>query len=70
MHPANQRGATACLHGLVPTGPVTAALAPQAFIAKHLRNVGFAQVYGANHFPHFEQPAQTNAAIEAFIARL
>jgi pimeloyl-ACP methyl ester carboxylesterase len=49
---------------------LTAALAPQAFIAKHLRHVGFAQVYGANHFPHFEQPAQTNAAIEAFLARL
>jgi len=49
---------------------LTAAQAPQAFIAKHLRKVGFAQVYGAHHFPHFEQPAQTNAAIDAFLARL
>ena len=49
---------------------LTAAQAPQAFIAKHIRKVGFAQVFGAHHFPHFEQPAQTNAAIEAFLARL
>jgi pimeloyl-ACP methyl ester carboxylesterase len=49
---------------------LTAAAAPQAYIAQHLRKVAFAQVYGANHFPHYEQPAQTNAAIEAFLARL
>lgn len=49
---------------------LTAAQAPQAFIQQHLRKVGFAQVYGANHFPQFEQPGQTNAAIEAFLARI
>lgn len=42
----------------------------QAFIGRHLKNVGFAQVYGSAHFPQFEQPAQTNAAIDAFLARL
>ncbi|MCP5201854.1 MAG: alpha/beta hydrolase [Gammaproteobacteria bacterium] len=42
----------------------------QAFIAKHFAKVGFAQVYGAAHFPQFEQPAQTNAMIEAYLARL
>jgi len=48
---------------------LTAAAADQAFIRKHLQRVAFAQVYGAHHFPQFEQPAQTNAMIEAFIAR-
>ena len=49
---------------------LTAAGADQAFIRAHLENVAFAQVYGANHFPQFEQPAQTNAMLETFIARL
>lgn len=49
---------------------LTAAGANQAFIRAHLKNVAFAQVYGANHFPHFEQPAQTNAMIEAFLTRI
>jgi pimeloyl-ACP methyl ester carboxylesterase len=49
---------------------LTASAAPQAFIAGHLQQVAFAQVYGANHFPHFEQPAQTNAMIETFVSRL
>jgi pimeloyl-ACP methyl ester carboxylesterase len=48
---------------------LTAAGADQAFVRKHLQRVAFAQVYGAHHFPHFEQPAQTNAMIEAFVAR-
>jgi len=49
---------------------LTASAAPQAFIAAHLKQVAFAQVYGANHFPHLEQPAQTNAMIETFVSRL
>ncbi|MGR8919319.1 MAG: alpha/beta fold hydrolase [Gammaproteobacteria bacterium] len=49
---------------------LTAGPADQAYIASHLRKVGFGQVYGASHFPQFEQPAQTNAMIEAFLARL
>lgn len=48
---------------------LTAAGADQDYLRSHLKNVAFAQVYGANHFPHFEQPAQTNAMIETFIAR-
>ena len=42
----------------------------QAYIAEQFKNVAFAQVYGASHFPQYEQPAQTNAMIEAFLARL
>jgi pimeloyl-ACP methyl ester carboxylesterase len=42
----------------------------KAMIADNLKQVGFAQVYGAAHFPQFEQPAQTNAMIETFLARL
>ena len=49
---------------------LTAGAVDQAYIASHFKNVGFAQVYGANHFPQFEQPAQTNAMIEAFLARI
>ena len=49
---------------------LTAGAADQAFISKHLCNVGFAQVYGASHFPQFEQPEQTNAMIQAFLERL
>lgn len=49
---------------------LTAAGVDQAFIRTHVKNVAFAQVYGANHFPHFEQPAQSNAMIEAFLARI
>ena len=49
---------------------LTADAANETYIRSHLRNVGFAQVYGAGHFPQFEQPAQTNAMIEAFLARL
>lgn len=49
---------------------LTAEAANQAYIRGHLRNVSFAQVYGASHFPQFEQPAQTNAVIEAFLTRL
>ncbi len=49
---------------------MTAGLADQPFIRTHLKNVGFAQVYGANHFPHFEQPAQANAMIETFLSRI
>jgi len=49
---------------------LTAAGVDQAFIRSHLRNVSFSQVYGANHFPHLEQPAQTNAMIETFVSRL
>ena len=49
---------------------LTAAVAEQEYIKNHLRNVAFAQVYGASHFPQFEQPEQTNAMIDAFISRL
>lgn len=49
---------------------MTAGAADQPFIRSHLKNVGFAQVYGANHFPHFEQPAQANAMIETFLSRI
>lgn len=42
----------------------------QGFIRAHLKNVDFAEVYGANHFPQFEQPAQTNAMIETFLSRI
>ena len=49
---------------------LTAGQADQSFIRSHLKNVSFAQVYGANHFPQFEQPAQTNAMIETFISRI
>lgn len=49
---------------------LTAAGVDQAFISSHLAKVSFGQVIGAAHFPHFEQPAQTNAMIETFIARL
>lgn len=49
---------------------LTADGANQTYIRSHLRNVGFAQIYGAGHFPQFEQPAQTNAMIEAFLTRL
>lgn len=42
----------------------------QAYIASKFRKVDFAQVYGASHFPQLEQPQQTNAIIEAFLARL
>jgi pimeloyl-ACP methyl ester carboxylesterase len=49
---------------------MTAGQADQSFIRAHLKNVGFAQVYGANHFPHFEQPAQANAMIETFLSRI
>jgi pimeloyl-ACP methyl ester carboxylesterase len=49
---------------------LTAGAQDQAYVARHLKNVGFAQVYGAAHFPQFEQPAQSNAAIEAFLARI
>ena len=49
---------------------MTAGAADQSFIRSHLKNVGFAQVYGSNHFPHFEQPAQANAMIETFLARI
>lgn len=49
---------------------LTAAQANQSFIRSHLKDVDFAQVYGSNHFPHFEQPAQSNAMIEAFLSRI
>lgn len=49
---------------------LTADTANQAYIRDHLRKVDFAQVYGAGHFPQWEQPGQTNAMIESFIARL
>ena len=49
---------------------MTAGAADQSFIRSHLKNVGFAQVYGSNHFPHFEQPAQANAMIETFLSRI
>lgn len=49
---------------------LTADTANQSYIRDHLNNVSFAQVYGAGHFPQSEQPAQTNAMIEAFLARL
>jgi pimeloyl-ACP methyl ester carboxylesterase len=49
---------------------LSAGAADQAYISKHFKNVGFAQVYGASHFPQFEQPAQTNAMIESFLARI
>ena len=49
---------------------LTADMANQTYISQHLKNVSFAQVYGAGHFPQSEQPAQTNAMIEAFLARL
>ena len=34
---------------------LTAAGVDQAFIRSHPKNVAFAQVYGANHVPQFEQ---------------
>lgn len=49
---------------------LSADTANQAYIRNHLRNVAFAQVYGAGHFPQSEQPSQTNAMIEAFLTRL
>ena len=49
---------------------LTAHGADQPFIRSHLKNVDFAEVYGANHFPQFEQPAQANAMIETFLARI
>ena len=49
---------------------ITAGKADQSFIRSHLKNVGFGQIYGANHFPHFEQPGQANAMIETFLSRL
>ncbi|HUA35688.1 MAG TPA: alpha/beta hydrolase [Candidatus Binataceae bacterium] len=49
---------------------LTASQADQSFIRSHLKDVGFAQVYGANHFPQFEQPAQTNAMLETFLSRI
>ena len=49
---------------------LTADIANQSYIRDHLRKVDFAQVYGAGHFPQWEQPAQTNAMIESFLARL
>ena len=49
---------------------VTAGKADQSFIRSHLKNVGFGQIYGANHFPHFEQPEQANAMIETFLSRI
>ena len=49
---------------------LSASAQDQTFIGSHLKNVGFGQVYGSAHFPQFEQPVQTNAAIEAFLARL
>ena len=49
---------------------LTAAGVDQAYIRSQLKHVSFAQVYGAAHFPHFEQPAQTNAMIETFVARV
>lgn len=49
---------------------LTADMANQIYIGEHLKNVSFAQVFGAGHFPQSEQPGQTNAMIEAFLARL
>ena len=49
---------------------LTADTANQSYIRAHLSKVDFAQVYGAGHFPQYEQPAQTNAMIEAFLARM
>lgn len=49
---------------------LTAAGVDQGFIRSHLKEVAFAQVYGAHHFPHFEQPKQTNAMIETFLQRI
>jgi pimeloyl-ACP methyl ester carboxylesterase len=48
---------------------ITAGQAHESFIRSHLKNVGFAQVHGASHFPHFEQPAQANAMTETFLSR-
>ena len=49
---------------------ITAGNADQSFIRSHLKSVSFAQIYGANHFPHFEQPGQANAMIETFLSRI
>jgi pimeloyl-ACP methyl ester carboxylesterase len=49
---------------------MTAGQADRSFVRSHLKNFGFAQVYGANHFPHFEQPAEANAMIETFLSRI
>ena len=49
---------------------LTAALVDQAYISGVLKNVQFAQVVGSGHFPQLEVPAQTNAAIETFLAQL
>ncbi len=49
---------------------LTADMANQSYISEHLKNVSFSQVYGAGHFPQSEQPAQTNAMMEAFLQRL
>jgi pimeloyl-ACP methyl ester carboxylesterase len=57
-------------HIVQPVLWLTAGKADQSFIRSHLENVGFAQVSGANHFPHFEQPGQANAMIETFLSRI
>ncbi len=49
---------------------LTASQADRSFICSHLKNVGFAQVYGSNHFPHFERTAQAQTVIETFLSWL
>jgi pimeloyl-ACP methyl ester carboxylesterase len=49
---------------------LTANAVDQAYIAKHVEGVQFAQVVGSGHFPQLEVPGQTNAAIETFIDQL
>jgi len=49
---------------------LTATLVDQAYIAKHLKKVSFAQTVGSGHFPQLEVPQQVNAMIETFCAQL
>jgi pimeloyl-ACP methyl ester carboxylesterase len=49
---------------------LTATSIDQAYVAKHLKHVSFAQTVGAGHFPQLEVPAQVNAMIETFCDQL
>ena len=49
---------------------LTAAGVDQRYVAKHLKNVQFAEVVGSGHFPQLEVPEQTNAMIATFIGQL
>ena len=49
---------------------LTATGVDQAYVAKHLPQVCFAQTVGAGHFPQLEVPEQVNAMIETFCQQL